>query len=71
MRGGKLRTDGANKEAVLQTEDLEATELLNEAEAEEEATISNSMLLCFRLGPIICGKVTWLSRFPHTIKNLF
>lgn len=66
MRGRKLRTDGGNKEAALQTEDLEATELLSEAEAEKEATISNSMLLCLRLGPIISGTVTWLSSFPHT-----
>ena len=68
MRGRKLRIDGGNNEAVLQMEDLEATELLGEAKTEEEATISNSMLLCFRLGPIISGKVTWLSSFPHTIK---
>lgn len=66
MRGRKLRTDGANKEAGLQREDLEATELLSEAKAEKEATVNDSMLLCFRLGPIISGKVTWLSSFPHT-----
>ena len=66
MRGRKLRTVGANKEAVLQREDLEATELLSEAKAEKEATISDSMLLCFRLGLIISEKVTWLSSFPHT-----